>query len=349
MSDEQYKAADETPKPETLAVQGDDTSSSSGAETPYSAGNSEVLKQALAPRKRASYRPSHKATFIGLTVMAVILLVNGAIVAFVMKNNADATDAKTQQGVTLSGETLSKLGVDRNPSGAGATELTIGPATKFDNKVVVGSDLNVGGKLNLNGDFQAGSVSAGNAKFTKLEAGDTALGQLNVNGDGTLTSLNLRKDLAVAGSSRLQGAVTITNLLTVNNNVNIAGNLAIGGSLSVRDLQISNLTLGSHLTTRGAAPSVSAGGSAGSNGTASISGNDASGTVAVNAGVGAGGGILANVSFQTKYTNTPHVVVTAVGRPVDGLYVNRSANGFSINVSGSLPAGGYAFDYIVMQ
>lgn len=348
MSDEQHKAADETPKPETLSVQGGDASSSS-ADSPYSAGNSDVLRQALAPRKRATYRPGHKATFIGLSVVAMILLANGAVVAFVMKNSADAADAKAQQGVTLSSATLSKLGVDRNPAGGDKTELTIGPATKFDNKVVVGSDLNVGGKLNLNGDFQAGGVSAGNAKFAKLAAGDTALGQLNVNGDGTLTGLNLRKDLAVAGSSRLQGAVTITNLLTVNNNVNIAGNLAIGGSLSVRDLQISNLTLGSHLTTRGAAPSVSVGGGAGSSGTASISGNDASGTVAVNAGVGAGGGVLANVSFQTKYSNTPHVVVTAVGRPVDGLYVNRTSSGFSISVSGALSPGGYAFDYIVMQ
>jgi hypothetical protein len=31
------------------------------------------------------------------------------------------------------------------------------------------------------------------------------------------------------------------------------------------------------------------------------------------------------------------------------MYVNRTAYGFSIGVSGALAPGGYAFDYIVVQ
>ena len=91
------------------------------------------------------------------------------------------------------------------------------------------------------------------------------------------------------------------------------------------------------------------GGGTGSNGTATIAGNDTSGTVAVNTGVGATGGLLATITFNEKYVTTPHVVVTAVGRSVPGLYTNRTANGFTINCDGALSPAGYAFDYIVIQ
>lgn len=87
----------------------------------------------------------------------------------------------------------------------------------------------------------------------------------------------------------------------------------------------------------------------GSNGTAAISGNDTSGTVSVNTGVGAGNGLLATVTFTTKYADTPHVVVTPVGRSVPGMYINRTSAGFTISVDGAMPPGGYAFDYIVVQ
>ena len=82
--------------------------------------------------------------------------------------------------------------------------------------------------------------------------------------------------------------------------------------------------------------------------TVSISGNDASGTVAVNIGTGTRSGIVANISFVHQYGSTPHVVVTAVGSGASDVYVNRNANGFSIGVS-SIVTGGHAFDYIVMQ
>jgi len=342
MSDGQDNDPSGAPKPEALTVQGgSEAPSSSGGN--HSAGDPSVLRNALSPKRRNTYKPSHKATFIGLSVIAIILIANAVGLAFLMKNNADAVDEQTKQGVTLSSETLNKLGVDRNPAGGANTELTIGPATKFTNKVVMGSDVNIAGQLNLNGKF-----SASDASFAKLQAGDTALGQLNVNGDGTISTLNLRKDLAVAGNSRLQGPVTIGNILTVNNNVNIAGSLSIGGALSVRDFQVNNLTVGSHIITRGSAPGISAGTGVGSGGNATISGNDASGTVAVNVGVGSGGGLLATIDFQTNYSSIPHVVVTPVGRAVD-LYITRTTGGFAIYSNGALSPGGYAFDYIIMQ
>jgi len=135
----------------------------------------------------------------------------------------------------------------------------------------------------------------------------TSISQLTVNGDGTVSNFNLRKDLTVLGLTRLQGAVTMSQLLTVNNNVNISGNLAVGGVLSARSFQASSLvsdstlTIGGHVITRGAAPGVGPGSALGANGTVSISGNDASGTVAANIGTGGGNGILAQVAFRSQY------------------------------------------------
>ncbi len=307
-------------------------------------------KQRLSERLRKStYRPSHKATFIGLAVVAVVLAVNIVIIVLVMRSQQAAYAEATQDAVTISPAVLDSLGVNRTSVGNEGSQLTVGPDSTFNGTVKVSGAVTLASQLQVNS-----KISATDASLAKLEAGDTSLGQLNVNGDGTISTLNLRKDLNVVGSTRLQGPVTITQLLTVNNNLNVSGSLSVGGTLSARNFQASSLisdttlTIGGHMITRGNAPGVSAGSAVGSNGTVSISGNDASGTVAVNTGVGAGNGVLAQISFVSNYASTPHVVITPVGNG-GTFYVNRSASGFSIAVIGALPPGGFAFDYIVMQ
>jgi hypothetical protein len=341
MSEDQKASEANAPAPEVLEVQ-HDSSESVEEKTDQKAGDNS--KPATPLRRRVAYRPSHKATFIGLAVVAVILAVNAIIISLVMKNQADAQDAAVKNGVTISGDVLDKLGVSRNPVGNAETQLTVGPNAVFNGKVTMAGDTTIGGQLTLNSKF-----SAGDASLAKLQAGDTQVQQLNVNGDGTVTNLNIRKDLQVAGLTRIQGQLTVNQLTTINNNLNVAGSLAIGGSLSVRNFQVSTLTVTGHLLSSGSAPGVSGGGAVGSNGTVSISGNDTSGTVAVNTGTGAGNGLLASVSFREKYGNTPHVVVTPIGRSVPGLYINRTSSGFSISVDGAMAPGGYAFDYVIVQ
>lgn len=307
-------------------------------------------KSALHLRRHGAYRPSHKATFIGLSVVVAILAVNAGVIAFVLRDQTGNSDVSNRETVTLSSESLDKLGVSRDPVGSAGTELTVGPNAKFSGTVTVGSDVSIAGQLKLNSKF-----SANDASLTKLQAGDTSLQQLNVNGDGTLSNLNLRNDLTVVGATRVQGPMTLSQLLTVNNSVNISGNLAVGGTLSARGFQASSLisdttlTIGGHIITRGAAPGVSPGGALGSNGTISISGSDAAGTVGVNMGVGGGNGIVATVTFRQPYSSTPRVVVTGIGAGMGSLYVFRSSTGFSIGVQGAVSPGGYAVDYIVMQ
>lgn len=334
--------AKNTPAPEVLKPQ---TDRDDAAPVPTEAA------QKLRDRgKKATYRPSHKATFIGAAVVIVILAANVVAFMFIAKGGVTGDQSTNKDEVTLSSDTLNGLGVSRNPVGSKGTQLIVGPDSRFNGKVTIGNDVSIAGQLTLNSKF-----SASNASLTKLDAGDTSLGQLNVNGDGTISTLNLRKDLAVVGTTRLQGPVTITQLVTVNNSLNVAGNLAVGGTLSARAFQASTLssdttlTIGGHIVTRGSAPSVGPGSAVGSNGTVSISGNDASGTIGVNIGAGAGSGTLAQVAFRNQYGNTPHVVVTAVGRGMGSLYVSRTSGGFSVGTTDSLAPGGYAIDYIVMQ
>lgn len=323
-----------------LGVQGDEAKTSADHPTPA---------KPIKTLKRTTYRPSHKATFIGLAVVAAVLAINGAVVLWLVNAQQAASAEQAKDTVTLSAETLDGLGVSRNPVGNLGAELTIGPQTTFNGKVTMGSDLSVGGKLELKGDFSAAS-----GNFTKLQAGETALQQLNVNGDTTTTNLNVRTNLAIAGNTTMQGPVTMAQLLTINNSLNVAGNVAVGGTLSARNFQAnsltsgSTLTVGGHIVTNGAAPSVGRGGAVGNNGTVSISGNDASGTIAVNTGTGAGNGLLAQVAFKSQYGNIPHVVVTPVGQYAP-VYVTRTIGGFNLYSAGAMSPGGFAFDYMVMQ
>ena len=324
-----------TPPPEELKPQDEETQSALEQQPA-------IVTQA-AKRRHAAYKPSHKATFIGMAVVAVILAVNAGVLWFILRGQED-TAKKASQSVTLSATNLSKLGVSRNDVGTEGVQLTINPDAKFGGKVTIAGDETIGGQLNLNGSFTAGSGT-----FAKLQGGETSLQKLDVTGDATVSALNLRKDLTVAGASHLQGQVTVNQLLTVNNNLSVSGTLSVGGTLGAEFLSIKDLTITRHLKIQGSRPSVSEGGALGSNGTVSISGNDTAGTVAINVGTGAVAGTVANVTFSTSYTTTPHVLVTAEGRSAGAFYVNRTSAGFSIVVPSALGTGGYSFDYFVVQ
>lgn len=328
----------ELPTPELLKPKTENSSLSPGTDSPES--NAAAVKTIKHPRL-GSYKPSHRATFIGLAVVGIILAINAGIVVFVVKSQSSNKSQTNTNQVTLSTSTLNKIGVNNTPVGDSGILLTIGPETKFGNNVQVAGDINIAGQLTLNN-----KITAFSASLTNLQAGNTSLSQLNVNGNTTLSNLNLRNNLIISGTTQLNGAVTVNQLFTVNNAINVAGNMSVGGTLSVGAIQTDNMIIGGHVATAGYAPSVSGGSCDGSNGTVSISGNDASGTVAVNIGVNSCAGLLASVRFRTTYSSTPVVVITPVGG--GGLfYINRSASGFSIGDSQAPGPGGYAFDYIV--
>ncbi len=338
-SPESNNQTDTSPAPEVLKPRVDEA-----PETTQETVSSVSSKDGDKKTRHKTYRPSHKATFISLAVVVVILAINAVIFGFVLKRQDKANELALNGRVTIDQSVLDKLGVNRSSVGDLGVGLTIGPTTEFKNKVSIDGDTNIAGQLKVNT-----KLSASNASLTQLDAGKTALSELNVNGASTVSNLNLRNNLVVTGTTHLQGTVTINQLLTVDNNINVSGNLSIGGTFSAHSLTSTGvLNIGGHVITYGSTPSVSAG-NVGSNGTVSISGNDSAGTVAVNVGAGGASGTVVHITFASKYSNTPHVVITPIGANIsNGFYVNRSATGFSIG-TGSLSPGGYAFDYIVEQ
>lgn len=335
------------PAPEVLRPRADDGS------TP--APSSTIPKQDGAQPKRARrvYRPSHKATFIAMFVIVLLLAINAGVIAFVINRQSKADNKKALGAVTLDTGALSSLGLNRSSVGNAHEQLTVTPNSKFTGNVAIAGNVSIGKDLTLNTKF-----TAPDAALAQLSAGKTSLASADINGDATATNLSLRSGLQVAGTTHFQGPVTVSQLLTVSNSLNVAGNLTIGGVLTVggfsaRSLtSTSTLTIGGHVITSGQVPGSGPGGAVGPSGTVSVSGNDSSGTVAVNTGGAPSAGILANIAFRTQYGNTPHVVITPVGAATGSLnfYINRSIGGFSIGTSSvPVPGTGYVFDYIVEQ
>lgn len=337
------QSGSQAPAPEALKVDASQMTS-----TGMGGGSEAQVKETK--RKRLTYRPSHKGTFIGLAVISIFLMANVVGLWFLLRSQADTQEELVNNGVTLSSESLSQLGLNRDTVGE-ATELTVGPNSTFKGDVTIGKNVSIGGSLQLNSDFVSDS-----AKITNLQASDVSVEEINVNGDGTISTLNLREDLNVTGTTRLQGQAIFSQLVTINNNLNVAGNLSVGGSFAAKTFEASSLvagqvlTLGGHVVTQGGAPSIQEGSVAlGSGGTASVNGTDTAGIIAVNIGTGAGTGLIGSVTFNRSFSELPSVVVSPVGHPMPGLYVNRTSTSFTVSTSSALPPGSYAIDYIVMQ
>ncbi|MBP9667269.1 hypothetical protein KBD87_00475 [Candidatus Saccharibacteria bacterium] len=347
MSDDPNQAM--PPQPEELQAKAESVETS--ADAPDASADSVAPK--VPPRPRvATYRPNHRATFIGIGIVVLILGINAVAINFLMNSQNEPDKATNRKDVTLSTKTLDSLGVSRNPVGLQGTQLTIGPDTQFNGKLDVGGDVTVLGSLKLKKAF-----SAPEGSFATLKAGKVAFSSVNINGDASVSNLIARKNVTIAGTTRLQGPVTITQLTSIANSMNVSGNLAVGGVLSVRGFQANSLTststitIGGHIITRGARPDFSPGTALGYAGTASLSGNDAAGTItiSVGSGGGAGNGLLGSVTFASAYPSTPHVLVSPFNKSPGDFYVVRSTTGFSVYTSSTLSYGSYGFDYFVTQ
>lgn len=339
------------PQPEQLQAK-QDTLDQSAADAAAPADGLKPSKPATPLRsKSATYKPSHKATFVGIGVVVGILAVNAGAIAYFINTQDSANQVVNREDVTLSAETLGGLGVSRNPVGTKGTQLTIGPDTQFNGEVVVGGDVGIQGNLKLNKSFTAPEGS-----FTNLKAGKTALNSLNVNGDATVSNLIARRNMTIAGTTRLQGPTTITALTSITNSLNVSGNLAVGGVLSARAFQANTLTasatlkVGGHIITGGSTPDFAKGGGVSGVATVNGGGNDAAGTVNITLGVGASAnGTLATVDFVNPYASAPRVIVSPINGSLGSFYVIRSSTGFSVHTNSTLGTGSYGFDYFVVQ
>ena len=112
MADSPSSGKDKTtgaPAPEVLKPQAEES-------TPVTTETKASPQRAAVPSKRSrrgSYRPSHRATFIGLAVVIAILAINGAVIFWVMRSNGSANAESNRDEVTLSSASLDKLGVSQ--------------------------------------------------------------------------------------------------------------------------------------------------------------------------------------------------------------------------------------------
>lgn len=333
-------SGNQTPAPVVLGQRGEDGSGGTGA--------SQEAESAIRRRlKRRTYRPSAKATILGLLAIIILVGANVGVVYFVLQKVGKTNEAKKPTQVISSPQELDGLGVSKGAFDRADINLTITPKTLFKNGLTVDKEFQLGGKL-----------TAADASLSRLQAGESSLSGLNVSGASSMSELSLRQDFNVAGLSRFQGPVTIERVLTAAQ-LNVPGNLTVGGTLTTgsfaaRNLtSISALTVGGKIITRGSNVRFSQGtsGVLGAQGTASASGTEAAGTVAVNTGTGPSGGIMIRVTFPTPFSSPPRVVTSPIG-PDSGLanyYINRTSTGFELGIHNPVGSKVYVFDYIVMQ
>jgi hypothetical protein len=122
------------PAPEVLKPQSDSASDEPADKDKHGASARPAMKL-----RRGPYRPSHKATFVGLAVVVAILAINVGVIAFVLKGQSKTGTSVNKDQVTLSQASLDKLGMNRTEVGDKGIELTVGPNATFNGAVKVAS------------------------------------------------------------------------------------------------------------------------------------------------------------------------------------------------------------------
>lgn len=264
-----------------------------------------------------------------LIVFVFLVLIGGAVVMVSVKTSKPSTSSTKAKSLT--DQQISSLKGNTTLVGDAKQTLDVQSNSIFEGQVLLRSDLNVAGALKVGGAISIPSITVGGAG---------AFGQLGVN-DG----------LNVGGDTTLQGQ------LTVQKNLNVTGSASFGNlnvsQLSVSTLQLrSDLSLSRHVVTSGGVPGSSNGTAVGGGGTASVSGSDTAGTVAINTGGSPPAGCFITLNFAQKFGTTPHVVISPSNSSAASLqyYTNRSSTNFSICTANAPSAStSYIFDYIVLD
>jgi hypothetical protein len=280
-------------------------------------------------RARATIIASIGALFLFLAAAG------GAIGYFYSQSKKTVTVTKSPNIETLSPSEINQLGSIGTNLGTTNQILNIGANTLFRGAASIVGGLTVGGSLNANGPV--------------------TLSQLNITGATAGTSMNLGSNLNVGGTSTLQKALTVNALTTINNGLTVSGQISAGSitakSIAVNSISLTGpLTIG-HIVTSGPTPFY-ASGADGSGGTVSISGNDTSGTININAGSGpSANSVLMSVTFRAAFGAAPHIQLTAktLGAAEAEAYVLPTSTGFQV-LANTPPSGRpMSFDYLVTQ
>ncbi len=137
-------------------------------------------------------------------------------------------------------------------------------------------------------------------------------------------------------------------------NINVSGNITVNGGLTVKGAtNVGTITIDGHIITAGDAPQLQVLPAAGQNATATINGNDTSGTIVITTGSGVDADDLLKLVFAKMYDANPHIVISPVGKDsaFSQAYVDQiTKNDFMIGIGNSLGAGKvYTLNYQIMQ
>ncbi len=281
------------------------------------------------PKDKGLKKVFNTLNLYSLLLIAVLLILGGISYYAVVQNRKSAKDS-TLTTQKLTQDTFDKLA---------STDSTVGDAKQIIN-------------IESNAIFAGGVIIKGNIDIagTLKVGGPLSLPGLTVGGTTSLETAAV-KNLTDSGDASFQGKVTIQN------GISVTGSASFSGTVTAAQISADSLILGrdlqlnSHIVTSGGTPSRTNGSALGGGGTASNSGNDTSGTVAINTGNNAPAGCFVTLTFTRAYSSIPHVIISPSSSTAGGIgyYVNRTASGFSICTSSDAPdnTAGITFDYIV--
>jgi hypothetical protein len=264
-------------------------------------------------------------------LIVYILIVLGAVAVVIMSvKNSKPTTTVTKAG-SLTDQQLSSLKGNTTLVGDSKQTIDIQGSTIFEGGILARSDVSIAGSLKVGSGISIPSITVG--------------------GNGTFGQIGISGGLNVGGDAQVQGQLTVQKNLTVTGAASF-GSLNVS-SLGVTTLQLrGDININQHIVASGGNPGRSLGTAVGGGGTASVSGSDTAGTVAINTGSSPPAGCFITVNFTKGFSSTPHVVISPSNSQAAGLqyYTNRGAGSFSI-CSAGVPAGGtnYIFDYVVIN
>jgi hypothetical protein len=172
------------------------------------------------------------------------------------------------------------------------------------------------------------------------------------------TSTSTNPTSATNNNTVIQTATTTLNLsdgLTVGGDANFHGNVFFYKLVTFTEKTLFNndVTFAAHIATDGAAPSYNLETGAGANtASASVDGNDNSGSLSVTAGDSPAAGKVISVTFAKPYAKAPRIILSATNDQAAGVkyYVQSTATGFAIYATDPLNSGAnLTFNYFVIQ
>ncbi|MBC7581640.1 hypothetical protein H7097_02095 [Aeromicrobium sp.] len=260
----------------------------------------------------------------------VILLAAMVVVGTYLRSHTKTTNKIKSQD--LSQTDLKQLAQSDVTVGDAKQVLNVQSNAVFAGQVLVRSDLQVAGKLQVGGSL--------------------SLTGITVSGDSVFDQIQVNKNMQVAGDLAVQGQLTLAKGINVNGGGTFNGPLS-APSLTVNTLQLNgDISFSRHITAGGVNPGRTNGNALGGGGTTSVGGSDTAGSVTINTGSNPSTGCFITVNFAAKFNATPHVVITPIEAAAASLnyYVTRSASNFSIcSVNAAGANQSFGFDYIIFD